>query len=418
MTNARRPNVRGPGTPDYDFRTKKGVFEWGGHILDGNEGGLPENRPRLLINGRLHEGAITPRGGQETFADFGDANACVRMLVDFQVGTRRSLMIVGNGCPGFSPVNGYYIGIFDHEQSPEVQRAVYYNTGTVKLITGKYGDKLYIGRDDDVLEYQPIFAPYGSEALTMVGPSQDIPLFSLPAGFTSVSAMQEFDGLLFMACVQGVGTSKVISWDGLTERDDVASINAPTGFGLYRESLIMGFAGAPNEIHIRAVGDSPGTWTTVAPGAGTAAFKRGISYKDVFYFTTGAEDLFSYNGSVLTRIPIATSGIAAGSITEGIAVFNGYLYVSYTAAGNARIARFDGTTWAAIHKNLTTQFGADLDSLGPMVEYRGNLIVAGDDNLLGGGLYVSPGTATTGTWTRKDTQPGVETGAITELVLF
>lgn len=397
-----------------NFRTARGSFEWGGMIPDGDPGSLPPNRPRKLWNTRRVGGLIVPRGGQEAFIDLDQA---VRGLFDFQMGTKRKLMIVGDGCPDISSAVGFYIGSKDIEQLPQVQQGVYYNSATQAVLLSRYADDLYIAEDVRLRKYQTIDAPYGVNGLSLSGSSQDIPIYAVAAPFTKISAIRDypFSGLLFFAGDAGAGASSIFSWDGLTIRSDLASIDAPTGFGLYRELLIAGFAAATNRIKTR---DISGAWTTVGPPlSGACAFKEGISYKDVFYWTTLGEDVFKFDGTTITRIPILTTGFPANSVTYGIEVFNGYLYVSYTtAAGSARIARFDGTTWLPTHKVLTAQVAA-ASAARPIRSYRGSLI-AGVQEATVGTIYTSPLTDTAGAWVRSNPNDSANQGSINQLLVY
>lgn len=417
MAGPKNPRTRGAQDGVKNYKARIGAFEWGGCIPIWNPGQLPVNRPRIIINGRLENGGIKARMGQKKLSTTAihAADAKVRGLYDFQIGTKKSLILTSVGCADLSATVGFSVSIIDFEQSPVFQAAIYYSAGTVGVVPGVYGDDLYFGQDATLRKYQAVDPPYGAGALAQSGVSQDIPVLTLPAGFTSIPALQEFDGLLFVAAAQGVGTSRVISWDGRTSRDDVTGINVPTGFGLYRESLIMGYNGAPNRIDVRAKGASPGTWTNFAPGAGTAAFLRGVSYRDVFYFTTGGEDLFSFDGAVVTRIPIGTTGIAAGSVTYGIAVFNSLLYVAYAGGGQGRLLSYNGAAWTPIHKNMTTQF-AGVSALRDLVAYRGNLVVSGIQSG-SGQIFSSPGTGTTGTWV-STVPSSASMGGINRLAVF
>lgn len=422
MAAGRRSTARGPNAPDWDFRTRLGADEWGGMIPDGDPGSLPPFRPRVIFDGRLQAGAIVARGGQQGFnADpLQNATASVRYLDDFQVATKKSLMMVAVGCASFSATVGFSLGSYDFEQDPEVQSNVYYSSTGVGLFLATFGDDLYIGSDNTLRRYSAVESPFGQNGLAMSGLTQDLPLVTF-AGMTQIKCMIEFDGYLFVGLDGGAGASKVSMFDGRTESDDLTAINAPLGFGLYRESLILGYGGAPNHIRVRPVG-APGTaWATVAPGAGTVRLKNGVSYKDVFYMTTGAEDVYKYDGTTLTRIPILTTGIAAASVTDGIAVLNGYLYISYTTATNhAVVAKFDGATWTAVEKDLTTQFGVTTRIAGPMREYKGSLAVGGFTTGVGGQLFVSPREDTDGVWVDKTPPQSGSTfgGQVVQLVVY
>jgi hypothetical protein len=389
--------ARGPQTQLLQRRTEDPAFVWGGMVPDDDPSALPANKMQLLVNCRLQGGSVSPRGGSKNLYDLG--SGAVLGLADFQVGTPRKLWIVGDGCPGLSSSIGFYVGFYDVEQDPAFQAAIYYNTATQKVVLGLFSGDLYVGVDNTVRRVNLIEAPYGESALDVSGTSQDIPLMTF-TGFTKVADLMSFDGKLFAAVGLGVGTSKIVAWDGITESIDVAAINAPVAFGTYRESLIAGFAGAPNSIMVRPVGDPGASWATVAPGGGTAAMRGpgcAATYQDVFWFATGADTLYKFDGTTLTLVPAATTGIAAGSLTHSCCVFNGYLFVSYTSpTAHVCIARFDGSTWVPIHKDITAQLAWATQARG-LVEYRGDLWM-GATGTGGARILQSPATATDGTW--------------------
>ena len=91
--------VRDPDTHLFNYFTDMGTFEWGGVIPDGNPASLPDNRLRMLINGRFSRGSIVPRGGQRPIRKVAlhAANAKVRGMFDFQVGTPYSLYMLAVG---------------------------------------------------------------------------------------------------------------------------------------------------------------------------------------------------------------------------------------------------------------------------------------------------------------------------------
>jgi hypothetical protein len=142
------------------------------------------------------------------------------------------------------------------------------------------------------------------------------------------------------------------------------------------------------------------------------------TYKDVFWFATGAETLYKFDGTTLTLVPAATSGIAAGSLTHSCCVFNGYLFVSYkTPTSHVCIARFDGTTWVPVHKDITAQV-ATVNQARSLVEYREDLWVAADTTS-GAELFRSSGPDTSGTWTAVTfVTGGGANGDIDELVVY
>ena len=405
---AKRETARGPQTRTFNYYPQQGQFEWGGMLPDGSSGTLPPNRPRLLINALLHGGRFIPRGGQTPLGTI-DAGACVTSLVDFQLTGRRTLYLVADGCPGVSSTVGFSILFFDHEQEPDLQAGVYYSASTAGVAIGTFGDKLYVAVDDAIKVLQLIETRFGESALAVGGTEQDVTLWTLASPLTQVRPILAFDGKLFFGCDGGAGTSLVLPFDGVTfGPDDLTGINPPYGMGLHRETLIMGFNGSTNAIRVRSAGAVPGTWATVAPGAGTVRFMgngAGASYKDLFYIANQADDVYSFNGTALTRIVAATTGIAAGSLTKSCIVYQGVLYVLYQTAatgGSVRIASYDGTTWTAIAKDLTAQFGTspDVDVARQLLLYREQLYALCVTQAPGsvGRLLRSPVGNPTGTW--------------------
>lgn len=417
-----RQTARGPQTPPFIFRAKKGVAEWGGMIpdADADAGAVPEFRPRFLANTRRRGGGYVPRGGQaklnSTALDTTSDVAAIRGLIDFEVSSRRSLYYVGDGCPSLgASLPGQNISWVDHEQSPFLQNGVYYDSASKSSIICEYGEDLYTSLDKSLRLFVLVNTRWGQSALGISGSSQDIPLISLPTAFTQFSAGQQFDGYLFLGCDGGVGASKVIYWNGIGEKDSaLTTIDAPSRFGVYREKLILGYgaASALNHIRVLSAGAPAGAWATVAPGAGTATFYRGVSYRDLFYFTTGQDYIYSFDGSALTQITRATMGITAASITRAIGVMDGYLFVGYKDGATAKMARFDGTTWVGTHKNFTTQVAAARDPH-QMAAYRGDLVVAVEEAGTPNSTYLwtSPGSTTTGTYTR------VQAGSVNDLLV-
>ena len=351
MADAKRQTVRDAQTQTFNYRTQLGLFEWGGMIPDGSPADLPENRLRLLVNGRFGAGGIKIRGGQTAIRNTSlDAGSCIDGIHDYQVGTPRILFTIADGCPGLDTALGFSSSQYDHEQSPNFAPGVYYDTGTEGLEATVYSGELYLGQDNNLRRLITVKPPYGNNPLDIAGSRQDY-LVKTFTGFTEITCMKAFDGYLFIGIDGGAGASEVHAFNGTTVYTDLTGINAPTQFGVYRESLIVGWAGAPNKISVRAIGDPAGTWTDYSPDAGTAYHWRGVTYKDVYYFTTLGEDIYSFDGTTLTRIPVATTGMPAGADTYGIEVFDGELVIVYTdpaeTPDHAKICTFDGTTDAA-----------------------------------------------------------------------
>lgn len=407
---AKRDTERAPLTERYEHFVKKGKFEIGGMQPDGDPASIPENKLWRFFNGRLKDGGIVPRGGLDGFSNgaLDSGTACISAGVDFKVSTPLRLYVLGVGCPGFSSTVGYSLQWFDPEQTPTYQGGVYYNTGSQNLVAGLFGKDLYVGQDNKLRKFQLITTPYGDLAISLAGFSQDIPLKRFD-GYTKITWIQEFDGKLFIGLDSGsAGTSKIVMYDGTEFIDDLTGIEPVTGMMLWRDKLIAGYAGTPNEIRVRATGDAPGTWATVAPGAGTVRFyKYGESFLGTAYFVAGTTgDIWGYDGTTL-----AVARNVAGATFEGLAVHNRLLYAGDSTGANAgRILMFDGTTWQDTHKSL----GA-LIQVTSLRSYRGDLIAG---TTIGGTavtLYRSPGSNTAGTYTAiSNVTPS---GSITQMLV-
>lgn len=403
-----------PGYDRFEYVVGLEGFEWQGMRTEGSPARGPVNRPRLIINGRIQGGEIVERAGLTKFngSVFHDAAACVRHIDDFPVGPKK-LWIRGDGCPDIDASTGFHLANMDQEQNPEYQRSVYYNGATSNAVMARFDGRIYIGVDSDLRRLTLVQPDSGTEMLTSGGSSQDTIVANF-SGFT-IRCLQAFDGKLFIGLDNGAGASKIATYDGVSVRDDLTSINVPTCFGLYRvqgggDSIVVGFGAATNAIRYRPTGDSPGTWTSVAPGAGTLGALEMASYKDVLYIADGSGEVWSYDGSTLAVAQTVGSATAVRSVT----VFNGLLYYGYETASAAIIGTFNGSVWTDVHKNLTTQF-TGTSSIRSLKAYRNSLYAAGIRSS-SGRLFFSPETSTSGSWTQV--VPGaVTTGDLDELMV-
>jgi hypothetical protein len=358
----------------------------------------------MLINTRLDGGGYKERPGFKKFNTdvLHSASAAIKSMFDLPIATPLRVWIVGDGCPGVSSSVGFYIGAFDPEQDPDFQSYYYYSSATTSVNIGEFDDYLYAVIDSELKRINLILQPFGTSALPVGGTGTDTSLYTY-TGFTGSAPPLGFDSKLFVGLNNGSGASKISTWDGTTHRDDDTSTEVPSCFALYRvtgggDAIVAGFS-TGNLISWRPTGSSPGTWTDVSPGAGTCRAVRMLSYKDVLWITTGGEDLFSFDGTTLTRVQPATTGIGAGSVTKGLAVANGNLYMLYHTSGNSvRLAKYTGSAWTAVEKNLTTQFST-LREARDLVTYRGYLMAGATTASDGARLYAVEQSGITGSWT-------------------
>lgn len=366
----------------------KGFPRWLGHRTQGDPSTNQPNQPRMLINLRPGDGGLTDRAGwvKNNAAVFGSSTTCILGIMDLPgdntSGLTRSLWLVTAGCPALSAGAGFSIVFVDPEQDPQFQRVRYFDTAAAAVHIARFGTDILFSVDTTLYKLKLIRTKLGQESFAVNGSGAEELLYTYA---NNIAALLEFDSKTFVAIDAGAGASSVQTWDGTTTRSDLTAINAPTCFALYREPLagtglgreaiFLGFSGT-NHIRFRPAGDSPGTWTTVAPGAGTVSAREMIDCRGKLYIANGDQDVWVYDAgtNVLSAIVPATTGIPAGSVTTTLDVEGSTLYVGYVSAATVRIAKFDGTAWTGTFKNLTTQF-ATVITLQRLRFYRGFIIV-------------------------------------------
>lgn len=393
----------------FEFRSGFGGLKWRGMRTEGDPGAMPPGYLRWILNGRIVDGDIHERPGLIKLNSSSFDSACVLGLFSFNMANPKKLWLLGNGCPGISASAGFYVGHIDTEQDPEFQRSIYYDTITNSISIAKFNGEYYIGSDAVFRKLQLANQPWGIEAIEVSGNSQDVPIatFNTTNGYDAnytIRCMLEFDGKLFIGLDNGNGASKVVTFDGVSIRDDKTAIDAPTCFCLYRiqnggDAIVMG-TNNTNTIYIRAAGSSPGTWTSI----GTHASVDMETYKDVLYIADGSTAVWSWNGTSLASANAPASATAVRALEK----FNGYLYYSYDTASAVLIGRYDGSTWSDSHKNMTTQFSGTT-SIRSIESYRGSLFACGlrSGN---GTIWLSPQETTSGTWV--EITPNVLSGVV------
>lgn len=401
----------------FEFKTGREGFEWKGPRTEGDPSSNPNNRLRQAVNVRFDGGGLRERPGFEKFNStvLHHASARIKSIFDLPIASPLRLWLVGDGCPATSSSVGFYVGALDTEQDPEFQPYYYYSSATQQVVIGEFDDYLHILVDNELHRANLVLQPWGTSALPIGGTGTDTPLYTY-TGFQGRWLQEKFD-TLFVMLANGAGGSKISTWDGITHRDDRTGLQIPACAAEYRiqdggDALAVGYS-TGNLVSLR---NSSGTWSDISPGAGTVTANRMVSYKDVLWMTNGDENLFKLEGGTLTRVQPATTGIAAGSATRGLAVLNGYLYMGYTTSGgSARIAKFDGSTWTAIEKNLTTQVAA-LNALKDLCAYRGYLVAAATTATAGARLYAALASGTSGTYI-EITPSALNNGDIDQLLV-
>lgn len=405
------------------FRFGRNGLPWaGGMAPDIDPQNLPPNFQYLLLNTRIEGGVPNIRGGRNLLCTLPGE---VRGMWNHQLGTERALYLTGDGCPGISPTAGTFIGKFDTESRPaHYETFDYFDTASNPAVLAVYSNQIYFAVDS--------YLRVRGEVIKL----------RIPSDYSYVSAMLAHEGVLVMALVGatggGIGNSAIFTYDGTTLTNVLAALDPVAGFFKYRDNLgaVYGIGG-PNNIRVR---DSAGAWSApINPTAGNVSVTSPdvcTSYRDKAYIPSGGEDLFSFNqSSVLTQIPIATTGITAGGHVMAVCSAFGYLwYAWHDAAGTeVFIGRYDGTTWDPQYKALTAQ-GSWVNDQAPgttpidptlfppltaraMKAYRGGLALS-CTSATPAGVYLSPRENVAGTWTRMIPIDGATNADISQLVVF
>jgi hypothetical protein len=388
----RSPLLRGPQTGTLERRYLYADFPRpGGVNTQSNPAQVKPWQFTALENIRWDPDGVRPRGGQKKMNIGGvihDDTAAIHPA-QFITATPNRDWIVGDGCPGESVGIGFYLGHFDPDQEPQIQRAAWYSTATGGIAFATYGGVPHVVVNTQLRRLNLVDVDWGTENIALAGESQDVPLATLPG---TVPAMFEAFGVLYILCSDG----SIQSWDGKTLRQDMAPVGAavPVALRTFRDTIVVGYAAAAAKLSWRAPGPSPGTWTHVAvPGIATkAGLNSIISYKDNAYGASGGANVWKWDGAVATPAFKTFAGAQVESVAEAF----GYLFVGYGAAG-AKIARYDNAVWFDPHKNLTLQVEMQFAHRVPGLNYYKDQLTAavmrtGQSSV----IAVSPGSDTAG----------------------
>lgn len=397
----KKPQDLGPLTHPFERRYGyDGLPSPGGVFTEGSPAACPPHKFLELQNVRWEGDGVVPRPGQALMNTGGVAIHHATAHIhpsQFNAGgsggggTPNQLFILGDGCPAESAGTGFFVGHFDPDQEPQIQRAVWYDNGPPTMVAIVfYGGTPYVIVDNQLRKYESINLDWGIENITVSGDSQDRPLVTLPA---VCNAAIEFAGLLLMLCNDG----SIQSWDGRTLRQDLAPVGAdiPVAAGLFRDTLLIGYALAANKISVRT---AAGAYTHIGGGVPTVRTKLGrnsiVSYKDNAYGASGSTTVWKFDGTTLT----GNFKTLAGATIESVAEYGAYLFAGYGNAG-AKLARYDNAAWVDTHKDFTLQAGLAAAVRAPgLLYYKDNLLAMLIMTALTTRLAWSPGAATSGTY--------------------
>jgi len=351
----KRPNQRGPQTSTYSRRYGSDEMPApGGVNTEVHPAAIPPWQFRQLVNVDWDGMDIVPRGGQlkaNTGGDIIDNDAWVHPVSFINASPLRA-WILGDGCPGESLGSGFYLGHFDPEQDPAIQRSVWYDTAVQGIAMASYGGVPHVVVDLELRKISQLQVPWGTETIALAGSAHDTPLVTLPA---KCNCMIEAFGLLFLL----LNNNTIYTWDGITLRLESTETHPPVAACLWRdEYLVIGFSDpAANKLRLRRY---EGTYSTVTPGAGTIVVRAGrnsmVAHADEVWTVGDNTDIWNYDG---TTLAVART-VASATIQTLARAFNA-LYYGYTLDNSsdpvtAWIGKtVNGSAWSDSHKNLTAQ---------------------------------------------------------------
>lgn len=370
--------------------------------LDSDPGAIPPWAFRHLENVDFVGSEIRPRWanlGANSSAIF-DATACLRAGFDFQTDPQR-LYIVSKGCPGVSTTVGRSILWYDQDFDSEIQRMLYYDQTTDSAVVGYYDGAIYMGVDAWLKRVYRVQPPVGTEPISVTGIHQDTNIANL-TGY-KITALRAWEGYLFIAAEDTTtpGSSKIFAYDGVTVHEDLTGIDPVTYIFPWRDKLAFGFGSSTNHIRLRAKGAPAGSYTTVAPGAGTVATVQMTEHGGTLYIADGGDDVWSYDGTNLAVF----HNVAGATLMNAVESFNGFLYFGYKKVANSHaiIGRWnEAAVFEDEHEDLTATDAA-LVSVDVLRAYRNNLMAACNVSAAISRLFQSNGFDTSGTWTQIQT---------------
>jgi len=367
--------------------------------LDTDPGGIPPWAFRHLENVEFVGTELRPR--QANFAANAsalyDSTACIRSGFDYQVDPYR-LYIVAKGCPGVSTTVGRSILWYDPDFNASVQRMLYYDQTTASAVIGYYDGALYMGVDAWLKKIYRVEPPVGTEPIQVTGIHQDTNIANL-TGY-KITALYGWEGYLFIAAedTSTPGSSKIFAYDGVTVHEDLTGIDPVTYITPWRDKLVFGFGSSTNHIRLRSKGAPAGTYTTVAPGAGTVATVQMVDHQGTLYIADGGDDVWSYDGSSLASF----RNVSGATLMNAVESFNGFLYYGYRKSSNnhAIIGRWnEASVFEDEHEDMSVAF-TDLIGIDVLRAYRNNLMAACNVSSATSRLYQSAGFDTSGSWTQ------------------
>lgn len=397
-----------------------GGVSLGGMKPDLDPSSLPAQDFIDLVNVRRVGGLVVSRGGQAEFADLeGEATG----MVDFQTGGgSQRLFLISNGAdlysynPSMNPVSQlispspwdgntslFFLGQANIESS-----------GDLPGLSGYFTMGYAAGEPPKLYRIQMAELRSGISSSELLGapltPVLTVPLVGgIPYSQSHANVVQSGNRLFFVAA-DLAGDAAIFSFDSLSVTRELAIVagGAPLFVSgiQFRDTIVFFRVDTGSSLYC-FIRSEAGTWTTVGP-TGTL-WNNGLylvpaSYQDDLYIALNDRRIYSFDGSAITTLAPATTGVDDSALTYLMSVVSlgGYLYylwVNGDAPLKVRIGRFDGTTWNASYKTLDSDYTAVTNASHHMVAFQGSLYVTG---MVGGTVAAfnkSPGSDVAGAWT-------------------
>lgn len=389
-----------PTTPQgVEFHLRPGVdpiggADWRGVNTETDPSSLAPNELQrgddIRLNGRiiLTRSPLIEKINLTTFGGSGKILALKEGPVD---NPRVRLWFAEIGCHGVGAGTGGEILQVDPTQLPVVQTyASFPVTSNTQPTLAQFGDTLMGSNGSNLFTVLQISSPPGVASTSILASPPLVSPVDFP-GF-NVLCMQEFDGKLFVGLgnIATPAASKIMTWDGVTIREDKTGIAPPISMGTWRDKLIVGFEAATGSISVRNIGASPGTYNVFAlAGFQSSPYGNAIvEVRQYAYIAGGSNGLiYKFDGAALT---LARSLLAseATAVVHALTIYNGLLhygwYKTAATAGTSYVGRHDpdstaANEWTDKYKNSLTSDVPFFLYLTSMKAYRQAIYCGGGD---------------------------------------
>ena len=265
------------------------------------------------------------------------------------------------GCLGAFIPQGSTIANFDPSQSPGIQGyASFFANADRQSLMGVYGDTLNVGEGSALREIVQLTSATGVNLSDVTASPPNAPL-AIFTGFT-ITCLQEFDNKLFVGMSNDAApttTSKIVVWDGISWQDDLTGLRVPQAFGIFQNTLVVGFDATGANIKWRPVGAAGTAWTN---GFLTSPYGNAMQQvADKLYIASNTNLIHAWDGTNLTLVRTVANCDAGGTTgVSGLTLHNGLLYYvwGFTVTFATHIGRHDpdstaANEWVDDYKDIT-----------------------------------------------------------------